>query len=194
MSTNPSSEYLSVKEAAAHSGKSVSTVRKWIREGKVETKPKEKANSKIFIKRSSLMGFLMTEAEPTIEGSGQSVESIEKDFLQSVDLEEMIQMKVKLQMFESKIEVLESRIEADKHLLSSYQQLLSEAKEEKTAVRNENERIHNELLLIRSAYQDLEEVNRQLITRNNQLMTYISLPWYKKIGSTLLLTDKSETD
>ena len=52
----------------------------------------------------------MTEAEPTIEGSGQLVESIEKDFLQSVDLEEMIQMKVKLQMFESKIEVLESRI------------------------------------------------------------------------------------
>ena len=29
----------------------------------------------------------MTEAEPTIEDSGQSVESIEKELLQSVDLE-----------------------------------------------------------------------------------------------------------
>ena len=37
MSTNPSSEYLSVKETAAHFGKSVSTVHKWIRKDKVPT-------------------------------------------------------------------------------------------------------------------------------------------------------------
>ena len=38
----------------------------------------------------------------------------------------------------------------------------------------------------------LRNDNRQLQTDNRRLTAYIALPWWKKIGSTLLLTDKSE--
>ena len=105
MSTNQSSEYLSVKEAAAHSGKSVSTVRKWIREGKVETKPKEKRTSKVMILRSSLMGFLMTEAEPTVEGAGQP------EKVQKAESEELIELRRLVESLQIKIQALEQKSE-----------------------------------------------------------------------------------
>ena len=101
MSTNQSSEYLSVKEATAHSGKSVSIFRKWIREGKVETKPREKRKSKVMILRSSLMGFLMTEAEPTVEGAGQP-EKVKK-----TESEELIELKRLAESLQIKIQTLD---------------------------------------------------------------------------------------
>ena len=69
MSTNQSSEYPSVREVAAHPGKSYNTIRTWIKNGSISIRPRKK-NERIQIERSSLMVFWMTEGVPTIEGTG----------------------------------------------------------------------------------------------------------------------------
>lgn len=177
MSTNQSSKYLSVKEAAAHSGKSVSTVRKWIREGKVETKPKEKRTSKVMILRSSLMGFLMTEAEPTVEGAGQP------EKVQKAESEELIELRRLVESLQIKIQALEQKSEIDTYALSVKQQLITDLQ---TTLSTRDA----EILSLKGDYQRVSEDKDALTTRINQLTIYIALPWWQRMRSTYLLEVK----
>jgi len=177
-------KHLSIKECASASGKSASTIRNWIKQGKVKTKSKKHKNSKVMVERDSLMALLHTSAQPTISGSGVSKDNR----LANVDA-----LKQKIRDLEESLRLLELVSKSDKQMITNYQHLISSQKELIEARENENARIHKEFMVVKSDYQLLLESNNQLTTRLSHLNTYLSLPWWKKLSSSLLLEDKSPT-
>mgnify|MGYP003113941043 CR=1 FL=1 len=183
MSTQQPKEYLSVKECASYSGKSLSTIRKWIREGKLTTKKKKHRNSKVLVLRESLTVLLHPEVEPTVEGSGVATPN---------DDIEVVRLRQQIELLQATIDQLRLKSESDNQVISNQQQLISTQVTIAESRENENKRLHDELLLIKTAYQSLIETNNHLTTRINNLTTYLALPWWKKMGSTLLLEQKDD--
>ena len=114
MSDDKTPTHLSVKECVAHSGKSASTIRKWIKDGRLKTRAKRHKNSKVMVERNSLMALLQISVEVTPERSGIS----QDNRLQNVD-----HLEERIKELEENIRLLELVSNADKQMIINQQPL-----------------------------------------------------------------------
>ena len=179
-------DLISAQEAATMAGKKKDTVRGWVRNGKLTGYRKDptKKNSTLMISKHELQVYLGTKAQVTHPNNvGRppipSVSLVEKE----KDIEKL---QKELEEQKSKCEELQNELVQIKTFTERLQiQLESRGKEVLT--------LSETLKSVMELQAGLTDDNRQLQTDNMRLTTYISLPWWKKIGSTLLLTDKKES-
>ena len=116
------------------------------------------------------MGFLMTEAEPTVEGAGQP------EKVQKAESEELIELKRLVESLQIKIQALEQKSEIDTYALSVKQQLITDLQ---TTLSTRDA----EILSLKGDYQRVSEDKDTLTTHINQLTTYRSSMMVKNAGN-----------
>ena len=168
-------DLITAEEAAVVSDRSKSSIRTWVRVGKLTGYKADptKSNSALMVSKCELIAFLATNKSPDKpKQAGRqpdisvSIEKIEK---------EKIELEMQLKIAQEKIEMLE-RFICQSEQLSSIQKDALAASEQ----RNKDIKLDNDLLK--------EEVARSRL-RLEQVSFYLSLPWWKKWNSGLPLLE-----
>lgn len=176
-----SPDYLSIKDASKFAGKSVTTIRKWVKLGLITIKPRKSDKSKVFVHRQSLMAFLQVSGQPTIEGTGQTPEHKRN---------ESETLKNRISELKETIAMLQSQIENHREIDNQRQRLITDLTDNLQRRISENDKILVMFSQLKSDNQKLSDDNLALTTQNNALQTYFSLKWWQRIGATQLLTTK----
>ena len=178
-------DLISAEEAGKMAGKKKDTVRGWVRNGKLtgyRLDPSKK-NSTLMVSKYELQVYLGTEAQVTHPNNTgrppiSSVSLVEKE-------KEIENLKKELEEQKSKCGVLQREIVEFKTFTDRLQmQLESRGKEVLS--------LSETLKSVMELQTGLRDDNRQLQADNRQLTAYISLPWWKKMTSILLLEDNNK--
>ena len=159
-------DLITAEEAAVVSDRSKSSIRTWVRVGKLTGYKADpaKSNSTLMVSKCELLAFLAVNKSPgKLKQAGRQPDisvSIEKIETEKKELE------MQLKIAHEKIEMLE-RLVKQAEQLASTQQYAIDASER----RNRELRVDNELLK--------EEVACTRL-RLEQVSFYLSLPWWKK--------------
>ena len=162
-------------------GKSVTTIRKWVKLGLITTKPRKSEKSKVFVYRQSLMAFLQVSGEPTNKGTGQTPEHKRN---------ESEALKNRISELKETISMLQSQIENQREIDNQRQRLITDLTDNLDRRILENDRILVIVSELKSDNQKLSDDNLALTTQNKALQTYFSLKWCQRIGASHLLPKK----
>ena len=184
MSSKSPSDLISLSAAATMAGKSSHTIRSWIKKKKVSgyKEDPDNRNSALLVSEEELRVYLGLNGKVTSPEVGRkedlSVSLLAKD--------------AEISILKNKVESLERENAQLLANISQFQQLSTNLNTVLESRGNEldksNERVR-ELILLISEYQ---QENQAISTKYQQLTTYLSLPWWKRMSSTLLLENKKE--
>ena len=176
-SGNRPEDLISAKEAGVMSGKSKVTIRSWVRKGKLTGYRLDPDNkmSTLMISKQELLTYLAVNAKPNHPNNSgrseaQSVSLVEKE-------KEIHELKNQLEIEREKVKQLVTVNDDIKTLTDTLQRML--------------ESRDNQVKELTSTLSTLLSEQVGLRQDNRRLTAYISLPWWKKMSSFLLLEDKS---
>ena len=171
-------DLITAQEAGTMAGKSLATIRSWVRKGKItgHRKDPKKKNSTLMISQEELQAYLAVNAQPNhpnVKGRPDtlSVSLTDKD-------KRIEELEKQLLLEKARNEALVNNIRDIRTFTDRLQSIIDSQSDE--------------LKSLRSSFESLLELQDRSQADNMRLTAYISLPWWKKIGSTLLLTDKKE--
>ena len=180
---NRPEDLISAKEAGKMAGKSKATIRLWVRDNKLTgyRKDPKKKNSTLMVSQEELRASLAINGKLTSEDVGRPSELtaslLEKDN-QIKGLEE------KLKSVEEVVSSLQEELVRKNELTSRFEIQLDGRDSQIKSLNNQLEQTLQVLM-------NLQEEKSQLSSNYHQLTAYISLPWWKRMTSALLLEDKS---
>ena len=177
-------DLITAKEAAKMAGKKKDTIRSWVRKSKITGYREDPNNS-----NSALM---VSEAELRLYlGGGCNVthpNNKGRPEIPSVSLElkdkEIELLKKELELSSLRCKAVEDRFLDLQGFNTSLQNTLN-LREQDIVAQN------NRMDVMELQHSELQQKYNQLQVRCQQLMTYLALPWWKRMTSALLLEDKN---
>ena len=174
--SNRPDDLISAKEAGVMAGKSKVTIRSWVRKGKLtgyRLDPDNKTST-LMISKQELLTYLAVNVKPNHPNNNgrpetKSVSLIEKE-------KEIDELKKELELERERVKNLVSVNGDMKTLTDTLQRMLESRDQEVKELTGTVSTLLGEQIGLR---QD-----------NRQLTAYISLPWWKRMTSILLLEDK----
>ena len=171
-----------LEDAAKMAGEDKDTVRGWVRNGKLAGYRKDPTNkfSTLMVSCNELQVYLGTKALVAHPNNTviPSVSLVDKD-------KEIAQLKKELGEYKAKCSSLQDELVQVRTFTDRLQVQLESRDRQVSGLRD----FVKSVLELQAG---LRDDNRQLQADNRGLTAYIALPWWKKIGSTLLVTDKKE--
>ena len=179
-------DLITTEKAAKMAGEKKDTIHGWVRNGTLTGYRKDPTNkfSTLMVSCNELQLYLGTKAQvahPNNTGRplAPSVSLVDKD-------KEIEQLKKGLEAYQAKCDSLQDEL-VQVRTFTDRLQIQLESRDIKVSG------LQDFLKSVMELQSDLRDDNRQLQADNRRLTSYVSLPWWKKIGSTLLLTDKKES-
>jgi len=178
-------DLIPAREAAQQSGKGLSTVRLWVRKGKVTgyRKDPKLSNSSLMISQAELRTFLAINGKPT----HPNTEGRKPDVSASVQKLHKDNERLTKELANLQLEVTHQKQLTDMQL-----ELLNEQKEAYALRKKEYEaQIAEYRSMVESMSKQLDAMKAQREAtekRESQLISYITLPWWKRMSTSLLLT------
>ena len=184
---NKPKDLITVKQASLMSGKSVSSVRSWIRQKKIsgyKKNPKNK-NSALMVSQNELMTFLALNGKITSSEVGREPDQSASIQAKNQEISELRQ----------KIEDLELAVRTAVNLADSKSELIANLEiqvlSSKELLNQSEKRIEQLLEMLANAQQK----NSQLSDSYHRVTAYYSLPFWKRWASSqLLLQDKTDKE
>ena len=175
-------DLITAEDAAKMAGEEKDTIHGWVGNGTIAGYRKDPTNkfSTLMVSCNELQVYLVTKAQGTHPNhTGRSftpsVSLVDKD-------KEIEQMKKALEAYQAKCDSLQNELVQFRTFTDRLQIQLESRDKQVSGLRDF-------LQSVTELQAELRDDNRQLQADNRRLTTYMSLPWWKKIGSTLLLTD-----
>ena len=176
-------DLITAKEAAKMAGKSKATIRLWVRDNKLTgyRKDPKKKNSTLMISQEELRAYLSINGKLTSKEIGRPSELTASLTAKEQELQKI---KEELQKREELIANLEKQLVKKDELTSI---LHNDLRSRDSQINSLNQQLSQTLHILAN----LQEEKSQLSSNYQRLTTYISLPWWKRMTSALLLEDKS---
>ena len=172
-------DLISAEKAAKMADEKKDTVRGWVRNGTITGYRKDPTNkfSTLMVSCSELQVYLVTKTQVTNpNNTGRSVipsvSLVDKD-------KEIEQLKKELGEYKAKCNLLQDELVQVRTFTDRLQEQL-ESRDIKVSG------LQDFVKSVMELQADLRDDNRQLQADNRRLTSYISLPWWKRMSSTLL--------
>ena len=169
-------DLITAEEAAEMAGEKKDTVRDWVRNGTLTGYRKDPINkfSTLMVSCNELQVYLSTKALVAHPNNTvtPSVSLVDKD-------KEIEQLKKELEAYKAKCDSLQDELVQFRTFTDRLQIQLESRDRQVSGLRD----FVKSVLELQAG---LRDNNRQLQADNRRLTSYVSLPWWKKIGSTLL--------
>jgi hypothetical protein len=184
MQQENSQNLITLTEASTMAGKSVSTIRNWIRKGKITGHKEDPGNknSALFVDQGELRVFLGLNGKVTSPNVGRgedlSVSLKAKD-------DKIQQLILEKQVLELAVKNGQQLAVKNDELVASLQNNIKDRENQITSLNNQVEQV---LSLLASCQASVAK----LTAENKQLMTYLTLPFWKRITTSLMLEDKND--
>ena len=171
-------DLISAQMAAVICGKSLSSVRAWVRKNKLTgyRQDPDRSNSALMISRSELEEYLLrSNAAPAKQTTIKNSSKVGRPPAPSVSLGSL---EIEMKELRSQLAVSEARYEAQQSVLKQQEELIAELREMRG--------------WLKGSLDEQKAKNERLQTQVVQMTAYFSMPWWRRVSAGVpLLEDKS---
>ena len=195
MSEKPS-DLITADEAAVMAARTKASIRGWVRKGLIEgfRQNPEKTNSALMISKEALLVFLAQNNKQNKTGRPLASEKKEPEQSQKPPSEnpEQINFELEKQNLQAQIDNLQAEKDLLREIIAQQSQTIEQAKRIEQHLIDARKQVERELEYQRTAVTMANEKIATLENKNQQLLVYLTLPWWRRIGNPApMLSQKS---
>ena len=191
MSKKPT-DLVTADEAAVMAQRTKASIRGWVRKGLIEgfRQNPEKPNSALMISKEALLVFLAQNNKQNKTGRPLATEKKETEAYS--ENTEQINFALEKQSLQGQIDNLKAEKELLREMIAQQGQTIEQAKRIEQHLIDARKQVERELEYQRTAVAVANEKIATLENKNQQLLVYLTLPWWRRIGNPApMLSQKS---
>ena len=192
--TNQPDDLITADEAAVIAERTKASIRGWVRKNLLQgfRQDPKKSNSPLMISKAELLLFLAENnkqkkvGRPTIQEQKQKKEQVdnqEQQHKRDALLEQQVQSSSLIAILQAKIQTLEAEKTLLREMLEQQQQNVEQGKRIENHLLETKNMVERELEYQRVLTSQANEKAEKLQLKLQQLMMYLTLPWWKKLSS-----------
>ena len=200
MSEQPT-DLITAKEAAVMADRTKASIRGWVRKGLLEgfRQDPEKTNSALMISKEALLIFLAQTNKQNKTGRPLAIENNPETSIDdaktnkpTTENSENMNLMLEKQKLQAQIDNLQAEKQLLREIIAQQKQTIDQAKRIEEHLIDARKQVERELEYQRTATVICNEKLANLENKNQQLMVYLTLPWWRRMGNPVpMLTQKS---
>lgn len=195
MSEQPT-DLITADEAAVMAERTKASIRGWVRKGLLKgfRQDPKKPNSALMISKEKLLLFLAQNNKQNKTGRplATAKKELEQPAKDTTETTEQIAFHMEKQNLQAQITNLMAEKDLLREIIAQQNQTIEQAKRIEQHLIDARKQIERELEYQRTAVAMANEKMAMLENKNQQLLVYLTLPWWRRIGNPApMLTQKS---